>query len=194
MLWYDMLCFVMASRHANRMFNRMAHARAAVRRALSMTPGIGVVLGLGAILCVSRPADAQTSLPLTNTRPSVGSTSGLTPPAQLPIISGSQDAAAKVHLDPIGKPCLSVRGYAKPQASNPNIYNHVIFASNNCAQSIKLNVCYYHTQHCVAVAVPGYARKESVLGIMPQMKEFRFEYREQFNNFESGIGGGYRVR
>jgi hypothetical protein len=175
------------------MLDHMTHARTAVRRTLSITPGIGVALGFGAILCVNSPAHAQTPLPSPNSRPSVGSTSGLTPPAQLPIISGSQDAAAKVHLDPLGKPCLSVRGYAKSQASNPNIYNHVIFASNNCAQSIKLNVCYYHTQHCVAVAVSGYARKESVLGIMPQMKEFRFEYREQFNNFESGVAG-YRVR
>jgi hypothetical protein len=32
----------------------------------------------------------------------------------------------------------------------------------------------------VPLTIPAYSRREIVLGIMPAMKEFRYEYREQF--------------
>ena len=57
----------------------------------------------------------------------------------------------------------------------------MILANNDCSQVIKLKVCYYQSQRCVPFAVPPYGRKEVVLGIMPAMKEFQFEYREQFD-------------
>jgi len=42
-------------------------------------------------------------------------------------------------------------------------------------------VCYYQSQQCVPLDVPAYGRKEVVLGIMPAMNQFQFEYRESFN-------------
>ena len=86
-----------------------------------------------------------------------------------------------MHLGPTGKPCLSVNGGAEPQIVNPKIFTHMIMASNNCSQLIKIQVCYYQSQQCVPLEVPGYGRKEIVLGIMPSMNQFRFEYRELFN-------------
>lgn len=156
------------------------------------------VLALAALLWLvpDSPARAQTGLPspLGAPRPSVGGTWGLGRPNQLPLISGSQDMAAQVHLDPVGKPCLTVYGYAKQQVINPNIYEHTIYASSNCARPIKLRVCYYHSQQCAPMVVPGYERRETILGIMPQMKEFRFEYWEQFGNTPPGLAGtGYRI-
>jgi hypothetical protein len=126
-------------------------------------------------------------------RPSVGGVGGARPPSQLPLLNGSQDMAVKVHLGPTGKPCLTVNGEAKPQKINPNIFEHLILVSSNCSQPIKLQVCYYHTQHCTLVVVPGYARKEATLGIMPGMKDFRFEYREQFDDAPGLAGSGYRL-
>jgi hypothetical protein len=118
-------------------------------------------------------------------RPTVGGTGGTRPPAQLPPINGS--APEKVHTGPTGKPCLSLSGYALPQAVNPNIFNHMISANNDCSQPIKVKVCYYQSQHCAPpIDVPGYGRKDTTLGIMPAMRDFRFEYREQF---DLGFGG-----
>jgi len=112
-------------------------------------------------------------------RPSVGGV-GLTAPAQPPLLLGEEDSAAKRHYGPTGQACLSVTGSAIPQTINPHIFEHVILAKNVCGQLIKLEVCYYKSDRCIPMAVPPYSRKELVLGIMPAMKEFRFEYRELF--------------
>jgi hypothetical protein len=133
---------------------------------------------------------AQPAPPLETTRPQTGGAGGIGPPQQLPLISGSQDAATRVHVGPSGKPCLTIYGYAKQQALNPTLYDHVISASSTCAQPIKLRVCYYHSEDCVLMAVPEYAHQETILGVMPRMREFRFEYREQFEGTVFGFGAG----
>jgi hypothetical protein len=127
----------------------------------------------------------------TDSVPKLGSTGGMSPPAQLPIISGTQKAGARVHLGPNGKPCLAIQGYAQKQIINPDIFDHMIMASNDCSQPIKAQVCYYQTQQCVPLDVPGYGRKEIVLGIMPAMNQFQFEYREQFDQGMGGVWGGF---
>jgi hypothetical protein len=59
----------------------------------------------------------------------------------------------------------------------------MIIAQNDCSQRIKMQVCYYQSQHCVAMDVPPYGRQNLVLGIMPSMSGFRFEFRELFDQF-----------
>jgi hypothetical protein len=115
---------------------------------------------------------------------------GVRPPAQLSILNGAQAAGARMHSGPTGKPCLTVQGYAQQQTINPNIFEHIISASNDCSQLIKTQVCYYQSQQCIQIDVPPYGRKESVLGIMPAMKQFRFEYREKFDQGMGGLGTG----
>ena len=141
------------------------------------------LLGLGTLATAQSVAAPSGS----EARPALGASGGTRPAAPLPLLGGTQTLGVKVHLGPTGKPCLKVAGYAKAQTINPNIFNHLILVSNNCSQPLKLQVCYYQSQHCAAVEVPGYARKEATLGIMPAMKEFRFEYREQFGQ---GLGFG----
>jgi hypothetical protein len=121
----------------------------------------------------------------TNSAPALGGAGGMGPPTQTPFLNGTQDATVKMHLGPTGKPCLTVFGYAQPQMIDPNIFDHMISAKNDCSQTIKMQVCYYHSQQCIPVDVPPYARKLAVLGIMPAMTQFQFEYREKF---EQGIG------
>ena len=132
-------------------------------------------------------AAAQVTSPMgTDGAATVGSSNGTRPPAQLPLLSGTPNAGVKTHYSPTGKPCLTVLGSAKPQIINPNIFEHMIIATNDCSRPIKAQVCYYQSQQCIPLDVPGYGRKEVVLGIMPAMNQFRFEYRELFNQ---GLGG-----
>lgn len=108
----------------------------------------------------------------------VGS-SGLPNPEALPgFQEGGSDGAPR-HKDFTGKPCLMVGGFARRQTADPNLYDDVIEVENNCPQQIALQVCYYETDDCIPMDVPGDDRKESVLGILPSSMEFRFEFREK---------------
>lgn len=132
------------------------------------------------------------SSPLGNNAPPSLGGAGVRPPEQPPILNGSQITGAQMHYGPTGKPCLTVQGYAHQQTINPNIFDHMIDASNDCSQLIKVQVCYYQTQQCIPIDVPPYGRKEVVLGIMPAMKQFRFEYREKFDRGMGGLGTGLK--
>jgi hypothetical protein len=100
-------------------------------------------------------------------------------------LSPTNDVAAKKHLTPTGKPCLTMIGASQAQTVNPRIFDNVIVATNACSQAINAKVCYYHSDHCVTVNVPAYSQKQAMLGIMPAMQGFRFEFRELFSPFLS---------
>ena len=84
------------------------------------------------------------------------------------------------HRGPSGSPCLEVGGHARPHVVNPNVYDHVITVRNSCAQRITMQVCYYKSRDCVPLEIPGGERKEAILGTLPSVKDFRFEFREKF--------------
>ncbi len=86
----------------------------------------------------------------------------------------------KRHTGLSGKPCLALRGYAKPEALNAHIFEHWIAATNSCGMHIKVRVCYHDSDSCIVMDVPPWDRKESVLGILPAADSFRFDAREQF--------------
>jgi hypothetical protein len=109
---------------------------------------------------------------------------GNQPPSGDTLLNSTDNMTAKRHMGPTGKPCITVIGDARPQMINPQIFDHIIDATNTCPRKIKLNVCYYHSQDCIPVEVPPYSYKEAVLGIMPAMNAFRFEYREIFSPYE----------
>lgn len=141
-----------------------------------------VVSAAIATLLVVSPAAAQgTTDPLTGlgTRPEVG---GTYRPREVPQpkISSSGNTEILRHRDFSGKPCLSVGGFARPFATSPNLFDHVISAENNCPKAIQIQVCYFKSTACTQAAVPGYGRKEAILGTMPSQKDFRFEFREKF--------------
>jgi len=81
--------------------------------------------------------------------------------------------------DSSGRPCVTVGAYGRPYVSNPNLYDHVVFAVNACSRRISLEVCYFKSRSCITIDVPGNQRKESILGIQPATKDFKFEYIEK---------------
>lgn len=101
-------------------------------------------------------------------------------PATSPAFSASSGNDLLRHRSPSGTPCLAVSGFARPHTTVSTLYDHVVAVKNNCAQRISLQVCYYRTQDCLPVEVPGGERKEAILGTMPSTKDFRFEFREKF--------------
>jgi hypothetical protein len=141
-------------------------------------------LGMAIIITWSATALAQSPTFSSNRDRDVGAAGGLRRPAPVPSLSG-EDASVRHHVGPTGKPCLSVRGQARPEKINPKLFEHVITAFNECSKRIKLEACYYQSRHCTLMEVPPYGRTEDVLGIMPSMNGFRFEFREKFGPFES---------
>ena len=111
--------------------------------------------------------------------PSYGSV-GVPAPASPATFGASTGTETLRHRGPTGDPCLEVGGFTRPHTTVPNLYDHVIAVKNNCAQRISIQVCYYNTDNCLPVEIPGGERKEAILGTMPSTKDFRFEFRERF--------------
>jgi hypothetical protein len=90
------------------------------------------------------------------------------------------NAALAVHRDAFGKPCLDIEAGARRELINPKIYDHVISVYNKCLATIKLRVCYYHSDHCVNMEIQRSQRKDIILGIYPNMQHFSYSYQEKF--------------
>jgi hypothetical protein len=112
--------------------------------------------------------------------PTIGATDGMSALESSPRIQASAGNDVLRHRDFTGRPCLDVVGYAQPHTINPNLYDHVVTALNHCPQRIAIEVCYYQSQDCIPMTVPGDERKEVVIGTMPAEKDFSFEFREKF--------------
>jgi hypothetical protein len=152
----------------------MARKRAASRA--WVTTRDAICLTTAALLTISVAVRAQGL----NDGMEPGSAGGLKPPATVPHLTG-EDTGIKRHTGPTGKVCIAVAGEPRPETANPKIFEHWIVAVNSCGQKITMQVCYYQAHHCVAMNVPPYGRDEVILGIMPSMSGFRFEFREQFD-------------
>ena len=100
--------------------------------------------------------------------------------AEPPTIGASNGTEILRHRGPNGKPCLAVVGIARPHTVNPNLYDHVIRVTNSCAQRITIQACYYRSQHCIPIDIPGGERKDAIIGTLPSIKDFHFEFREKF--------------
>jgi hypothetical protein len=111
--------------------------------------------------------------------PSAGASTGT---RTMPSISENNwQEGRKSHLSPVGKPCLVLYGMGQPQRGNKNIFEHTIFTRNTCREAIKAKVCYFRSSHCVLIETPAFGHNQTRLGIMSAMKEFRFEFNEQFD-------------
>jgi hypothetical protein len=84
------------------------------------------------------------------------------------------------HRGPTGNACLTIAGSGRPHIINPKLYDHVVNVTNSCAQRIALQICYYRSQECISMEIPGGGRKEAILGTLPSVKDFHFEFREKF--------------
>lgn len=130
-------------------------------------------------LCPSARAQLATPPPGAATRPGIG---GTFPTTSLPprIITGSQNTDVLRHRDFSGKPCLAIGGFARAHTGNPKLFDHVIEIKNGCPQSIKTQICYLRTQDCIWMEVAGHSTKQAILGTLPSIKDFQFEFRERF--------------
>jgi hypothetical protein len=115
-----------------------------------------------------------------STAPTYGGTRGTSIPQPLPTFGASGGTGILRHRDATGRPCLAVGGFARPHIIESNLYDHVITVTNICAKRISLQVCYYESQDCVSMDVPGDGTKEAILGTLPSTKDFRFAFREKF--------------
>ena len=105
-----------------------------------------------------------------------------TPAAAAGFGSGADGSSPTVaqHRDFAGKPCLTTGGSARAHVVNPRVFDHVMTLDNHCSQIIKVKICYYRTDECVNAEVPGYTRKETLLGSFPALSQFRYDVKEQF--------------
>lgn len=92
----------------------------------------------------------------------------------------NSDSLDRKHRDFGGKACLETNGVSRPLASNPRILTHAVVLDNHCSDRIKAKVCYYKTDDCTDVDVPGKSSKEQTIGVFPAMQVFRYEVKEQF--------------
>jgi hypothetical protein len=130
-----------------------------------------------ALICVVSVASAASAQDGTGAGLGAAGNPALRPAPSFGASSGTEMLR---HRGPTGSPCLDVSGFARRLTVNSNLYDHVVAVTNNCAQRIIMQVCYYDTQDCVPVEVSGGERTEAILGTMPSMKDFRFEFREKF--------------
>lgn len=151
-------------------------------RPLNSSPAIRVALAVFSLAVVGHSASAQSErnsfdslLPSTT-----GGTSGMQDPHILPGLRASGNDELLRHRDFAGKPCLAVTGSARPHADDPNLYDDVITVLNSCPQRIAMQVCYYESEECIPMDIPGGERKEAILGILPSIADFRFEFHEKF--------------
>jgi hypothetical protein len=107
---------------------------------------------------------------------------GINSPFQshLTMQNSGENAALTVHRNPFGKPCLSIEAASRSEVVNPHVYNHVVSVYNTCSSLIKVRLCYYHSDQCIDVEVSGGQRKDTVLGIYPHIRYFRYSYKEKF--------------
>ena len=124
-------------------------------------------------------------------RPIEGSTGGLYVPKESSALSDLKPGI-KMHMDPYGKPCVTVGAYSLPKTDFGKIfgaeqrppasveYEHFVTAKNRCSQTIKLKVCYFESNSCVTVNLAGYGNQRASLGLSPGARGFRYQYTEQF--------------
>lgn len=141
---------------------------------------LGSTVVCAALLLITTGARSQTSRSpdTSNQRPALGASPGVAiPPTSSAEASG---ALTPRHRSPTGAVCMRVVGMARPFSNNSNLFNHWIYAENICSDRIRLRVCYFSTTSCITMDVAGRERKEAILGTLPSVKDFRYEYRERF--------------
>ena len=69
------------------------------------------------------------------------------------------------HLEPSGRPCLTVNPIAQRQSINKSIFDQILLLDNRCGKEIRIRVCYYKTDSCKTMAVGGYKRQQQILAL-----------------------------
>jgi hypothetical protein len=134
-------------------------------------------LFIAALIPTGTVAVAQTTVFSRDRFWSVASTSGTA--AKDELVATINGREIRKHMSPLGKPCLSLAATSR-QVKFGNAYEHVIEAKNSCSALIVVDICYYQTAHCASLTTPSYGKAGTILGVAPAMKDFKYQYREQF--------------
>jgi hypothetical protein len=137
----------------------------------------GTLALICAITCGVFPPGALAQGPVigATSAPVIGGTYGMPPPPPNPF---STITGSKGQKTASGQPCIHVAGAARPQIIDPHIYDHLVFITNDCGVTIRVQVCYLQSSSCIKVIVKGYEKTLKTLGIAPGIKDFRYESRE----------------
>lgn len=98
-----------------------------------------------------------------------------TSPSQSFLMQGPADQSdIGVIRDALGRPCLDVEAAARAHVVNPNLFDHVVSIKSNCVRPIKVKLCYFQSDACKEIVVPGYKRVDTILGTMTNVSRFRY--------------------
>lgn len=100
--------------------------------------------------------------------------------SRLTLQGPGQSSAPTVHKNAVNQVCLDYEGASKQHAINPMLYDHIVSVNNKCPMGIKLKLCYLKSNVCQDVEVGARARKDVIIGVMPNQQYFRYSYTEKF--------------
>jgi hypothetical protein len=95
-------------------------------------------------------------------------------------IATAQEVGILRHRDFAGEPCLAIKAIQRAHIVNPDLYDHVVDATNHCGQTIRARICYSGTDHCLQLEMPPFSRKQALLGAMIGVPQFHYDLKEQF--------------
>lgn len=110
--------------------------------------------------------------------PLIGASAEPASNSRLTMQSGSYAGRVPASRDAFGKLCADVEAASKARVSNPNVFEHIVSVLNRCLKPIKLRFCYFGSDRCTDVDLPGLKRKDLVLGVYPGLKTFRYSWIE----------------
>lgn len=95
-------------------------------------------------------------------------------------MQGSADQTnSPVVRDSLGRPCLDVEAAARSHVVNPSLFDHIVSIKNGCARAVRVKLCYFRSDICKEIGVPGYKRIDTILGTMANVTTFRYSLNQK---------------
>ena len=123
-----------------------------------------IITALAALLGCAGEARCQTTSPTT---------------PRLTMQGPAEQSSSPAIRDALNRPCLDVEAAARGHLVDREVMDHVVSMKNNCSRLIKVKVCYYNSDHCNQVDVPGYQRVDTTLGSMRGNTYFRYTLQQK---------------
>jgi len=84
-----------------------------------------------------------------------------------------------LHRSAFGKPCLSSKTNVRALTTNPTMMQHFVDVDNICPRTIRMEICYAKSRHCVDAEVHGHDSRSIFLGLAPNQNSFVFTLTEK---------------
>jgi len=83
------------------------------------------------------------------------------------------------HRSAFGKPCLSSKVNVRPLTTDRTMMQHFVDVENICPRTIRMEICYAKSRHCVDAEVHGHDSRSVFLGLAPNQNSFIFTLTEK---------------